>query len=81
MTRATHRKTFRHSHDGFTFIELLIVVMMLGTMAAVAIPAFMKNAKKAKTTEAAIARSAFHQAEIAYFGNGHSTFGSAPELL
>lgn len=38
--------------SGFTVIELSIVVAVLGILGAVAIPAFMKNARKAKTAEA-----------------------------
>jgi prepilin-type N-terminal cleavage/methylation domain-containing protein len=39
---------------GFTMIELMIVVAIVGILASVAIPAFLQNARKAKTSEAAV---------------------------
>jgi prepilin-type N-terminal cleavage/methylation domain-containing protein len=45
-------KLRRRAQKGFTLIELMIVVAIIGILAAVAIPAFMRYIKKSKTAEA-----------------------------
>jgi prepilin-type N-terminal cleavage/methylation domain-containing protein len=42
----------RHSTGGFTLIELMIVVAIVGLLSAVAIPTFIKYLRQAKTVEA-----------------------------
>ncbi len=41
-------KAFRNSKSGFTLIELMIVVVIIGILAAIAIPNFLKVQNKAK---------------------------------
>lgn len=46
------RKWMSKGDKGFTLIELMIVVAILGILAAVAIPAFVKYMRRSKTSEA-----------------------------
>ena len=42
----------RKKSGGFTLVELMIVVAIIGILAAVAIPAFTRYVKKSRTAEA-----------------------------
>ncbi|MFQ5698655.1 MAG: type IV pilin protein [Myxococcota bacterium] len=60
------------SPAGFTLIELMIVVAIIGILAAIAIPNFMRFQLRAKTGEARVNLAAIRAAEKAYQGE----FGS-----
>src|SRR5258706_1727359 len=57
---------------GFTLIELMIVVAIIGILAAVAIPAFMKYIRRSKTVEASNNISKMYQSSVAYYESEHA---------
>ena len=57
---------------GFTLIELMIVVAIIGILAAVAIPAFLDYMKKAKATEAMAQLDAIGKVQKRAYGDNAS---------
>lgn len=54
---------------GFTLVELMIVVAIIGVLSAVAVPNFKKYQAKAKTSEAKVQLAAAYTAEQAFYGD------------
>ena len=62
--------------EGFTLIELMIVVAIIGILAAIAIPAFINYVKRSKTSEAASNLKALFTGAAAYYEEEHTSNAS-----
>ena len=67
--------TRKFSQRGFTLIELMIVVAIIGILAAIAIPNFLKYQAKAKTSESQANLKGIFTSEMAYYSENNQ-YGS-----
>ncbi len=72
-------RTTRKSAKGFTLIELMIVVAIIGILAAIAIPNFLKFQAKARQSEAKTSLAAIFTAQTAYYAEYSTMAGSFTE--
>jgi type IV pilus assembly protein PilA len=61
---------------GFTLIELMIVVAILGILAVIAVPALQKYMRRAKTAEAKTQIAKMYDAASSYFKSEHAERGA-----
>lgn len=57
----------RNKNHGFTLVELMVVIIIIGILSALALPSFLNQANKAKEAEARQYIGAMNRSQQAYF--------------
>jgi prepilin-type N-terminal cleavage/methylation domain-containing protein len=65
----------RRQDQGFTLIELLVVIIIIGILSAIALPAFLNQANKAKQSEGKQYISSINKGQQAYYAE-NTKFGT-----
>ena len=66
-------------NKGFSLVELMIVVAIIGVLAALAVPKFQTFQAKAKQSEAKSNLAQIYTLELSYFGD-RDTFGTMADI-
>ena len=69
----------RYKHSGFTLIELMIVIAVIGILAAIALPAYQDYVKQAKRADAKAALLAVQLAQEKYRAN-NTSYGTLAQI-
>ena len=71
---------FLRRSRGFTLLEVLIVMVILGVLAGLAIPAYQRTIKKAQAQEALTALAMTRQPAVRFFAVNNTYVGIANDL-
>ncbi len=70
----------RKGEEGFTVVEIIVVVMVIGVLSSIAIPQFLSFKEKARQAEAAVLVSSYIKAAKSYFAEHGSIAKYAKHL-
>jgi type IV pilus assembly protein PilE len=72
--------TIKHRNQGFTLIELMITVAILGILAAIAYPSYTVHVQKSRRADAQVALMEIAQRQESYFLRNYSYANSVAQL-
>jgi type IV pilus assembly protein PilA len=73
-------KMFRRS-EGFTLVELMVVVLIIGILVAIAVPVFLNAASNAETKSCQANQRTIEEAVTTYQSTSGNTYAAAASLL
>lgn len=73
--RAPARSSLRAVQQGFTLVELMISLLVLGVLVSIAYPSFVDQMRKSRRADAVAALTAVQQAQERWRGN-HSAYAN-----
>ena len=67
LTAGLTKKYFNRNQEGFTLVELIVVVVIIGVLSAIAIPSFQNGSKKARQKGASAQINTYIKAAQAFY--------------
>ncbi len=65
---------------GFTLLELLMVVIIVGILAAIALPRYFKTAEKSRSAEAIAILGQIRTSEVRYLAENPASYGTLTQI-